>query len=325
MQGKNVIRWMAAAAAGLCLCGGMSVWAEEEPIRVGSMTGPTSMGLVKLMEDDSQGTSENDYDFTMVTTADELTALVANNDLDIALVPANVASILYSKTEQGISVIDINTLGVLYMVSGDDSIDSLEALAGKTVYLTGKGTTPDYVLQYLLREAGLEDQVSLEYKSEATEVASILAEDSSSIGLLPQPFATTALAQNEELKLVMDLTQVWDETVDPAGSRLVTGVTIVTKDFLEANPEAVDTFLEEHKASAEYTETNPEETAKLIVDAGILANENVAQQALPYCSITCITGEEMQEALSGYLTVLYDMDGTTVGGALPEDDFYYQS
>ena len=181
------------------------------------------------------------------------------------------------------------------------------------------------MLQYLLREAGLEDQVSLEYKSEATEVASILAEDSSSIGLLPQPFATTALAQNEELKLVMDLTQVWDETVDPAGSRLVTGVTIVTKDFLEANPEAVDTFLEEHKASAEYTETNPEETAKLIVDAGILANENVAQQALPYCSITCITGEEMQEALSGYLTVLYDMDGTTVGGALPEDDFYYQS
>ena len=299
--------------------------AEETVVRVGGLKGPTTMGLVKLMQDAENGEAQNAYEFTMVTAADELTAMVAGDQVDIALLPANVASVLYHKTNQNVSVIDINTLGVLYLVSGDTSITSLDQLAGKTVYLTGKGTTPDYVFNYLLSSAGLSaEDVTLDFRSEATEVAAILAENPEAVGLLPQPFVTVALSQNDALSIIMDLTEEWDKLqAEDSNSRLVTGVTIVNNDFLNSHPDMVDAFLEEHEASALYTDNHPAEAAKLIAAAGIVAKAPIAEQALPYCNITCITGEDMKEALSGYLEVLYEQAPESVGGSLPDDAFYY--
>ena len=299
--------------------------AEETVVRVGGLKGPTTMGLVKLMQDAENGEAQNAYEFTMVTAADELTAMVAGDQVDIALLPANVASVLYHKTNQNVSVIDINTLGVLYLVSGDTSITSLDQLAGKTVYLTGKGTTPDYVFNYLLSSAGLSaEDVTLDFRSEATEVAAILAENPEAVGLLPQPFVTVALSQNDALSIIMDLTEEWDKLqAEDSNSRLVTGVTIVNNDFLSSHPDMVDAFLEEHEASALYTDNHPAEAAKLIAAAGIVAKAPIAEQALPYCNITCITGEDMKEALSGYLEVLYEQAPESVGGSLPDDAFYY--
>lgn len=299
--------------------------AEETVVRVGGLKGPTTMGLVKLMQDAENGEAQNAYEFTMVTAADELTAMVAGDQVDIALLPANVASVLYHKTNQNVSVIDINTLGVLYLVSGDTSITSLDQLAGKTVYLTGKGTTPDYVFNYLLSSAGLSaEDVTLDFRSEATEVAAILAENPEAVGLLPQPFVTVALSQSDALSIIMDLTEEWDKLqAEDSNSRLVTGVTIVNNDFLSSHPDMVDAFLEEHEASALYTDNHPAEAAELIAAAGIVAKAPIAEQALPYCNITCITGEDMKEALSGYLEVLYEQAPESVGGSLPDDAFYY--
>ena len=299
--------------------------AEETVVRVGGLKGPTTMGLVKLMQDAENGEAQNAYEFTMVTAADELTAMVAGDQVDIALLPANVASVLYHKTNQNVSVIDINTLGVLYLVSGDTSITSLDQLAGKTVYLTGKGTTPDYVFNYLLSSAGLSaEDVTLDFRSEATEVAAILAENPEAVGLLPQPFVTVALSQNDALSIIMDLTEEWDKLqAEDSNSRLVTGVTIVNNDFLSSHPDMVDAFLEEHEASALYTDNHPAEAAELIAAAEIVAKAPIAEQALPYCNITCITGEDMKEALSGYLEVLYEQAPGSVGGSLPDDAFYY--
>lgn len=292
-------------------------------IRVGSLKGPTSMGLVSLMYSDS---SANQYDFTMVTAADELVASIASGKLDIALVPANVASVLYNKPEVGISVIDINTLGVLYVVSSDASVKSIPDLKGRTVYLTGKGTTPDYVLRYLLSANGLSDSdVTLEYKSEAAEVAAVLKEQPEAIGLLPQPFVTVACAQNEALGIVLDLTKEWDKAQGQGGSRLVTGVTVVRNEFLEEHEDAVRVFLSDHQVSTETAAENPDETADLIVRAGIIEKAPIAKKALPYCNITYIDGEEMKQALSGYLGVLFEQNPKSVGGALPADDFYYMA
>ena len=293
-------------------------------IRVGGLKGPTTMGLVKLMDDAENGTAKNNYEFTMVTAADELTALVAGGKVDIALLPANVSSVLYNKTEGGVSVIDINTLGVLYLVSGDTSITSIDQLAGKTVYLPGKGTTPEYSLRYVLAEAGLtEDDVTLEFKSEATEVASVLTEDPSAIGLLPQPFVTAAMAQNDQLSMIMDLAEVWDSFQEEGGSRLVTGVTIANTAFLKEHEDLVNIFLEEHEASIRFAETDVDTTAELIANAGIVAKAPIAKKALPYCSIEYVAGEEMKEALSGYLNVLFEQNPASVGGTLPDDAFYY--
>ena len=298
---------------------------ESVEVKIGSLKGPTSMGLVYLMDQAEKGESANQYEFTMAAGADELLPSVISGDLDIVLVPANVASVLYNKTEGGVSVIDINTLGVLYMVSGNADIKEMADLAGKTVYLTGKGTTPDYVTQYLLAENNLTDEVTLEYKSEATEVAAMLVEDTDAIGVLPQPFVTAACAQNENLSVVMDLTKEWAAIQGEGGSQLVTGVTVVRNDFLNENQAAVDKFLEEHKASAAYANENVEEAAGLVVAAGIMEKAAVAAKAMPNCNITYIDGTDMKTALSGYLEVLYNQDAGSVGGALPAEDFYYNA
>ena len=292
-------------------------------IRVGSLKGPTSMGLAELMDRAEKGETENDYTFTMAGKADELVGSIASGDLDIVLVPANVASILYTKTQGNVNVIDINTLGVLYVVASDDSISSMEDLKGKTVYMTGKGTTPEYVMNYLLSENGLTDgDVTLEFKSEATEVASVLKEDSSAVGVLPQPFATAACIQNEALKPVLDLTEQWNLLNKENGSQLVTGVTIVRSDFLKENEEAVKLF-KDHKASAAYTSEHLDEAAEMVAALGIVEKAPIAKKAMPACNIVCITGEEMKSALSGYLSVLEAADAKSVGGQLPADDFYY--
>ena len=297
---------------------------EAADINIGSLKGPTSMGLVYLMDLADKGEAENNYTFTMAAAADELLPKLISGDLDIVLVPANVAGVLYNKTEGGISVIDINTLGVLYMVSGDDSIQSIKDLGGKTLYLTGKGTTPDYVLQYLLAENGLTtDDLTLEYKSEATEVAAILAENPDAIGLLPQPFVTAACMQNEALSIVLDMTEEWAAVQGEGGSSLVTGVTVVRNEFLQQNIEAVAKFMEEHKESTDYANENVEEAAALVAARGIVEKAPVAAKAMPYCNIVYIDSEDMKQALSGYLEVLYDADASSVGGSLPADDFYY--
>ncbi len=298
--------------------------AKETDIRVGAMKGPTTIGLLQLIEEAETGEMANTYTFTMATAADELTPLLIKGELDIALVPANVASVLYNKTEGGISVIDINTLGVLYMVSGNGNITSFEDLKGQTIYLTGKGTTPDFVLQYLLSENGISlDEVVLDYRSEATEVAALLAENPDAIGLLPQPFVTVACMQNEQLSICLSMTDEWAKVQGEGGSSMVTGVTVVRNEFLEENPEAVKLFLEDHADSTAYVESNLDEVAALCVEAGIIAKEPIAKKAIPFCNITCMTGDDMRQALSGYLEVLYNMNPQSVGGNLPADDFYY--
>lgn len=296
---------------------------EQAVVRVGSMKGPTSMGLLFMMESDEAGETKNDYDFTMVTTADELLPLVVKGELDIALVPANVASVMYNKTQGGVTVIDINTLGVLYMVSGDTSLTEITDLKGKTIYLTGKGTTPDYTLQYILAGNGMTDECTLEYKSEATEVAAILSENPEAVGLLPQPFVTVACSQNQALSVIFSMDEEWKKAQGDEGSSTVTGVTVVRNEFLKENEYAVKAFLEEHAESAKAINEDAVAGAALAVEAGIIAKEPIAQKAIPNCNIVCITGEEVKEKLSAYLDVLFSQSPEAVGGSLPGEDFYY--
>lgn len=318
---KKLLSFMAVALMLLSLCACKEK--ETAQIRVGSLKGPTSMGLVYLMELSDDGKALGNYSFEMATAADEILPKMISGDLDIALVPANVASILYKKSDENVTVIDINTLGVLYAVSADKTIEKIGDLEGKTIYLTGKGTTPDFVLSYLLNKAGLDtSNVQIEYKSEPTEVAAILANDDTAVGILPQPFVTAATKQNENLSVVLDLTKEWDNVSD-TGARLVTGVTVVRNDFLKDHKKEVETFINEHKESADYVNQNPDEAAELIVKTGIIEKAPIAKLAIPYCNITCISGGEMKEALKGYLSELYNIDPASVGGALPSDSFYY--
>ena len=297
--------------------------ADATTVRVASLKGPTSMGLVQFMDQANSGSTTNSYEFTISGAADEVVPKVVSGDVDIALVPANVASVLYNKTKGAVEVLDVNTLGVLNVVTADESVQEFGDLAGKTVYMTGKGTTPEYVMNYLLQKAGIADSVTLEFKSEATEVVSALASDPAAVGVLPEPYKTAAMAKNDKLQSPVSLTDVWAELAGDTGSQLLTGVTVVRREFVEAHPEAVREFLEGQQASIEAVKSEPDAWAQAIVDAGIVDNAKVAEKAIPGANLACLTGDEMKSALSGYLQVLFDADPSSVGGAMPGDDFYY--
>ncbi len=258
-------RSSAGSAAGSAASGAA---AESVEVRVASLKGPTSIGLVQFMDQAADGETDNEFDFAISAAADEIVPKVIQGDIDIALVPANLVSVLYNKTEGAVQVIDINTLGVLNVVTGDAGVASFGDLAGRTVYMTGKGTTPEYVMNYLLERAGLTGQVTLEFKSEPTEVLSALLADPSAVGVLPEPFKTAAIAKSEgSLSVPVSLTDAWDELAGDTGSRLLTGVTVVRRAFAEEHPEAVAEFLSCHAASVEAVNAAPADWAQAVVDA----------------------------------------------------------
>ena len=302
---------------------------ETEPVEVNvtALKGPTAMGMVSLMDDVDNGKvdSEN-YKFTIAASIDEVTPAISQGETDIAAVPANVASVLYNKLEGGVQVLAVNTLGVLYIVENGDTVQSAADLKGKTIYASGKGATPEYALNYILQQNGLDPaaDVTIEWKSEHSECVAALAQDPSGIAMLPQPFVTTAQMKNPDLRVALDLTEEWDKVQEDAQEpgALLTGVVVVRTEFAKENPEAVSDFLERYKASVDFVNENVDEAAQIVGQYDIVTAE-VAQTAIPECNIVCITGDEMQEKLSGYLSALNDQNPEAVGGKLPDDDFYY--
>ncbi len=294
--------------------------AKDTVIRVAALKGPTTIGLVNLMDDATNGNTDYSYEFTMYTAASDVMAAMVNGDIDIGLVPANVAAVMNNKVEGGVSIIDINTLGVLYCITADESIKSVADLAGKTVYTTGQGSTPEYTIRYLLEQNGITD-CNLEFKSEAVEVASFLAEDPSGIAILPQPFVTATRMMNESLKTAFSLDDEWAKANSDCS--IVTGVTVVSNKFLDNNKKAVDSFIEAHKKSADTASSDLDKTASLVVAQEIIAKEPIAKKAIPECNVTCISGKDIEPAIAGYYKILFDQDPKSLGGSLPDSSFYY--
>ena len=309
----------------------------EAPVtaRIAALKGPTAMGLVRLMRDNDEMTSAllnsskpyegevgNFYTFTLAGSADEVTPALIKGELDMACVPANLAAVLYNKTEGAVQVLAVNTLGVLYIVENGESVQSLADLKGKTVVAAGKGSTPEYALRYLLSENGIDPDadVTIDWKSEHSECVAALAGGQASIALLPQPFVTVAQSKIEGLRMALDLTEEWDRLDN--GSTLITGVIVARRSIVEEKPAAVDAFLKDYAESVDWVNANTADAAALIGEYGIV-DAAVAEKALPYCNIVCITGAELLEKLPGYLSVLYNADPAAVGGAMPDNSFYF--
>lgn len=297
---------------------------EPVTIRIGALKGATTIGMVKLIDDMENGLTAGNYEFTMAAAADELTPKLLKGELDVLALPVNAAANLYNKSNGGVEIAAINTLGVIYIVEkGGESVNSLADLKGKTIYATGKGNTPEFALRYLLAQNGLDmDQdVTMEWKSEPSEVVATMTTMDSAVAMLPQPFVTVAGMQVEGLRTALDLTEEWNRLDN--GSTFITAGLVVRTAFADENPEALKAFLEEYAASTDYVNASPAEAAVIVERLGIVAKAAVAEKAIPYCNIVCITGEEMKSILPGYLQVLYDLKPESVGGAMPGDDFYW--
>ena len=292
-------------------------------LRVAGLKGPTTMGLVNLLSMEKNGTAAMDYDLQLYGAADEIVPELIKGNLDMAAIPANLAATLYQKTNGGIQVLAVNTLGVLYVVEKGNTVHSFSDLKGRTILSTGKGTTPEYVLRYLLTANGLDPDkdVDIQYYSEATEVtAQMAATKKDAIAVLPQPYVTAAQMKDSDLRVVLDLTKEWNKVCD---TQLITGVTVVRKEYAEEHPDVVAAFLTDYAKSVDAANTDLDGTAALCEQQGVLAKAAIAKKALPNCNIVCLTGDELKANASAYLQVLLDADPADVGGALPGDDFYW--
>lgn len=316
-------RFLSALMA-LCLVLSLSACAvAEDAVRVYALMGPTGIGMVQMM-DQNDGT----YAFTLSGAPDEVVAAVASGNADIAAVPTNLAATLYQKTSGNVQLLALNTLGVLSILTTDDSIQTVEDLAGKTIYATGQGSTPEYVLNYILDAFGLTDSVTVEYKAEHAELATLAAAGEVDIAMLPEPNVTSVLMQNDQFRIALDVTELFNQAAElkgQAGAVMSMGGVIVRKDFAQANPEKVAAFMEAYAASVEFVNSDVEAASKMVEEQGIMPKAAVAAKAIPNCHIVFITGEEMKAQIEPFFQVLFDANPASVGGALPDADFYYMA
>lgn len=297
--------------------------AEPVTVNIAALKGPTAMGMVSFMDKaDSGSLTDNNYHFEIVAAVDEVMPKLVQGQVDIAAVPANLASVLYNNTEGKVEVLAVNTLGVIYIVESGDMVSDIGDLKGKTIYASGKGATPEYALNFILEQNGIdpEKDLTIEWKGEHAECLSALMAEENAIAMLPQPFVTTAQTKSDKIRVALDLTEEWDKL--GVESSLLTGVVVARKEFVESNPAAVEAFMEHYGASVTFVNENVEDAAALIGKYDIVPAA-VAVKAVPDCNIVFITGDEMKQKLSGYLAVLLEQNPKSVGGALPADDFYY--
>lgn len=289
--------------------------AQAGPLRIAALKGPTGMGMVALMGEEYA----KQYDITLASAPDDVTASLISGSLDIAAVPINLAAVLYNKLEGDVEMLAVNTLGVLYVLENGDTVQSLQDLSGKILGATGQGSTPEYILNYLLEKNGLAD-VQVEYYSEHSELATLLASGDVSLGMLPEPNVTAALAQNAALRVALNLTEEWGKV---SGTALVQGCIIARKSAVEGKEAALAQFLTDYAASTAFVNGHHDKASLLIEQYGVMAKAALAKKAIPNCNIVCLTGEEMRAAADGMLQVLFAANPKSVGGAVPGDDFYY--
>ena len=321
-------------ALSLTACGGQANSEPEQPetqeeqtaaeINLYVLSGPTGIGAMNLWAASDAGETKNTYHITMPGANDEVVAALSKGDADIAAVATNLAATLYNKTDGGVTVLAVNTLGVLSLLSNGQEAATVSDLKGKTIYAPGQGANPEYILRYVLTGNGLDPDkdVTLRFVGEGSELLTVWQSDPEAVILAPQPVATSILMQNENARTLFDMTEEWDK-IAGGDSTLMMGCVIVRNEFLQANPGAVELFLQEYAASIEKAQFDVEGTAALCEQYGLIPKAALAQKAIPSCGLTFVTGAEMKTGLSGYLQVMFDANPKSVGGALPGDGFYY--
>lgn len=331
---KSIISLLLALTMALSLtaCGTQADTEPQQPddtpapaeVNLYVLSGPTGIGAMNLWAAADAGETQNTYHITMPGANDEVVAAISNGDADIAAVATNLAATLYNKTSGGVTVLAVNTLGVLSLLGSGQEIASIADLAGKTIYAPGQGANPEYILRYVLSGNGLDPDkdVTIRFVGEGSELLTVWQTDPETVIMAPQPVATSILMQNENARTLFNMTDEWDR-VSGGDSTLMMGCVIVRNEFLQENPGAVALFLQEYAASIEKAQSDVEGTAALCEQYGLIPKAALAQKAIPSCGLTFVTGAEMKSALSGYLQVMFDADPKSVGGAMPGDDFYY--
>lgn len=289
-------------------------------VDVVALKGPTGMGMVKLMEEDAS--VYNNYNFTLAAAPTEIVGLISNGSADIAACPLNLAATLYKKTQGAVQIIAVNTLGTLYILENGSTVTDVASLKGKTIYASGQGATPEYVLNYLLEKNGIDKEKDVEiiWKAEHAEVATLMASGEAEICLLPEPNVTAVQLQNADTRIALDMTKEWEKVAE---GKLAMGCLIATKEYIDNNADSLKAFLKEYSASVDAVNENTDEICSLIAEKGIVPKAPVAKKAIPNCNIVCITGNEMKDIAKSNFDMLFNADPKSIGGELPNESIYF--
>ena len=287
------------------------------------LSGPTGIGAVNLWAKAEAGETQNTYNFNLVAQNDEIVAAISKGEADIAAVATNLASTLYAKTEGNVTVLAVNTLGVLSILTNGTELNSIADLKGKTLYSPGQGANPEYILRYVLEGNGINPDTDLTVKfvADGIELPGIWANEPDAVIMAPQPVATSILMKYTDAKTAFDMTEEWEKI--SGAQNLMMGCVIVRNDYLEANPGAVKTFLNEYEASINAATADAAATGALCEKYGIIPKAAIATKAIPHCGLTFVAGADMKTNLSAYLDIMFKANPKSIGGAMPADDFYY--
>ena len=297
---------------------------KDLEIRVSVLSGTTGMGIAPLIKSANEGKEPLNYKFEIQSDATLIAPGIIGNTVDIAAVPTNLAATLYNKTNGGIQLLAANTKGVLYIVSKDSTVDSIDDLKGKTVHVPGAGTNPEYLLKYVLTAAGLEigKDVTLDYTYQSPDAltAALISASDVSFALLPEPKVSAAKAKDADLKSVIDLTAEWNKVSE--GYDLYQGCIIVRKAFLEAHPNEVAEFLRAYKASIESVVADPDAASEIIAEVGIIPNAGLAKKAIPSCNLCYDDSQKMKDSVLELFKILHGIEPTSIGGKIPDADIF---
>lgn len=291
-------------------------------VNVAVSRGTLSVGMASFVDQAKKGELEGTYHVAVLPNSDQIVSGMKDGDLDIAVMTPSAASTLFNETKGEVSVISINALGGLGVVTGNRKVKEFADLDGRTVYMADEGSVSQYVVEHLLALADMGDTVKLDFKGDSVGVVAQLRAERTTVSVLAQPYATASFTENKLVRQVVDLVDVWDE-LSKDSSRFVGGVTVVRNDLLKRHPEMVAAFLLEQAESVRLINEDPTVVLDLVSSTGIMDAEMVTVESMKACHPVCIQGTEMRDALSGYLTMLYKANPSAIGGLLPTGDFYY--
>ncbi len=292
-------------------------------INVTVIAGTTGMGFAQIMDENAKGTSTFKYNFDIVSDASLASGAIISGTADMAAVPTNLAAVLYNKTNGGVQVVAVNTLGVLYMLTTSE-VTSLDDIAGKTIYCCNQGANPEFISKYLLDAIGLVvgQDIFLDFTyNTPDELATAIATNMVEFAILPEPKVTAVTSQNEKVRILVALEDIWSQV--SGGKSLVQGCLVARKEFIEAHKNELDAFLADYAASIQYVNDNPKEASQIIAANGIIPKAPLAEKAIPRCNIAYLDGAEMQAAMDEFFKVLFAANPASVGGKIPDAGLYY--
>ena len=299
--------------------------AQQTPseIRIAGLKGPTSIGMLELIHDAPvlDGTATK---FEIVTTPDLMVSRILSGSTDVAFLPINLAANLYAK---GVPIVLAATTGdgVIYLVTSLPGITTIRDLAGRKVYNAERGSTPEFVLDYLLERNGIDpvNGLTVDYSFSHIELAQQIAAGRIDTAVLPEPFATMAMAQNPKLHIAIDLQKAWEQAVG-SSSPYPTSAMVVRRSVAEQHPALVSALLGAERQSIDWVNANPQEAGAL-AEKYIGLPAAIVARAMPRLNLRFVSAQASKTEVDRFLRILSSFSPASVGGKLPDAHFYLGS